>query len=171
MTTRRDWMTQTSVAAVGVALGLRAMTDGNVSAALSARTVAARKVAPVEGPAPWALISPLQVGSSIGNGWRIRSLSDVRLGASVLSVQHTSGATSDVHICLRDGAPTGVAASRHFDFVLMNEANGARDTDEAPGVAVMTLARRAATNEVGLSQRGYMAHPERLTQYGWEQIA
>lgn len=172
MTTRRDWMTQTSVAAVGVALGLRVMSDRDAATALSkAPAVAGREVARVEGPAPWALIAPLQLGSTIGNGWRVQSLSDVRLGAAILGLQHESGATSDVHICLRQGAPTGVAASRHFDFVLMNEANGARDTNEALGVALITLARRAETNELELSRTGYMAHSQRLAQYGWERIA
>lgn len=172
MTTRRDWMTQTGVAAVGVALGLRVMNDNDAAVMRTAvQAAAGRNVAPVEGPAPWALIAPLQAGSSIGNGWRIESLSDVRLGASVMSLRHESGATSDVHICLRDGAPTGVAASAHFDFVLMNEADGARNTNEALGVALITLARRAETNETELSRRGYMAHEERLIQYGWERLA
>jgi hypothetical protein len=163
-------MTQTSVAAVGVALGLRVLNDVGAPVAAGARA-AGRSVASVQGPAPWALIAPLQVGSSIGNGWRIESLSDVRLGASVLSVRHESGAKSDVHICLRQGRPSGVAASRHFDFVLMNEANGERQTNEALGVALITLARRAELNELELSRAGFMRHADRLTQYGWEQIA
>lgn len=167
MTTRRDWMTQTSVAAVGVALGLRVMSDRD---AATATALSGSDAARVAGPAPWALIAPLQLGSSIGNGWRIQSLSEVRLGASVMGLQHESGVTSNVHICLRQGAPTGVVASRYFDFVLMNEADGERDTNEALGVALMNLARRAETNEVSLSRAGYMAHSQRLEQYGWERI-
>lgn len=172
MTTRRDWMTQTSVAAVGAALGLRVLSDLGDSAVGAAGTSAGnRAVTSVQGPAPWALIAPLQVGSSIGNGWQIESLSDVRLGASVLAVRHESGARANVHICLRQGPAEGVAASRYFDFVLMNEANGGVPTNEALGVALITLARRAELNEVELSRIGFMRHSERLTQYGWDQIA
>jgi|JI10StandDraft_1071094.scaffolds.fasta_scaffold344304_2 hypothetical protein len=172
MTTRRDWMTQTSVAAVGAALGLRVLSEaGAPGTAATAKRSEARTLATVQGPAPWALIAPLQVGSSIGNGWRIESLSDVRMGASVLSVRHESGVQTDVHICLRQGQPTGVAASRHFDFVLMNEANGERQTNEALGVALITMARRAELNEQELSRVGFMRHADRLSQFGWEQIA
>lgn len=166
-------MTQTSVAAVGAALGLRVLSDlGQAAVAPTGKSSSShRAAAPVQGPAPWALIAPLQAGSSVGNGWRIESLSDVRLGASVLTVRHESGAKSDVHICLRQGQAQGVAASRHFDFVLMNEADGGVPTNEALGVVLVTLARRAETNEVELSRVGYMHHADRLSQYGWDQIA
>lgn len=172
MTTRRDWMTQTSVVAVGATLGFRVLSDlGQPAAAGAVSGAQARAAASVQAPAPWALFAPLQVGSSIGNGWSIESLSDVRLGASVLSLRHESGAKSDVHICLRQGQSQGVVSTRHFDFVLMNEADGGVPTNEALGVALITLARRADANDVAVSRTGFMSHADRLSQYGWDQIA
>jgi hypothetical protein len=130
----------------------------------------AHQPARVDAPAPWALIAPLAVGSNIGNGWRIQSLSEVSLGAAVLRTRHASGAESDVHICLRRGRQTGVAASRRFDFVLMNSADGGVQTNEALGVSLMGLARRAELNEARVSTTGFMPHALRLERFGWEQI-
>ena len=117
------------------------------------------------------MFAPLQVGSSIGNGWSIASLSDVRLGAAILSLRHVSGATSDVHVCLRQGQSQGVVATRDFDFVLMNQADGGVPTNEALGVALMTLARNVAAREAAVSRTGFMSHADRLRHFGWEQIA
>ncbi|MCB9657945.1 MAG: hypothetical protein R3B40_10165 [Polyangiales bacterium] len=168
-------MTQTGVAAVGAAVGLRLLSGqdaaphGSATAAAGAARTSGATAGAVA-PAPWALVAPLQAGSSIGNGWRIKSLSEVRLGASTLRVEHATGAECDVHICLRRGAAIGVAASRHFDFVLMNAADGGVQTNEALGVSLLALARRAEAQEAQVSRAGFMRHDARIAQYGWDQI-
>ena len=166
MTTRRDWMKGTGVAAVAASLGWQfnaAPVSAEQGGDLESNATGPnpnRRLA-VTGPAPWALIAPLSAGSSVGNGYRVDSLSEVREGAATLRLSGGEGQRASVDICLRDGEPVGVAHSRHFDLVLMYEADGAHPTDEALGVVVMSLAARVRTNEERLSRRGFRPHAAR----------
>ena len=101
------------------------------------------------GPAEWAALAPYADGDPVALGWRVGGLSQVHLGAMVLTLVHADRATARVHLCARPrgSAGAGVAASRNLDFVLMNGGTGRASTDESVGRALLTLADRVARHE------------------------
>jgi hypothetical protein len=106
------------------------------------------------------LFEPLEVGDRVGLGWSVTGLTEVKLGAAVLVLAHESGREARVHVCLRDGAPVGVAHSAWLDFLVMNDAGGSDATDESLARVLRTLAELARRNE----RRG-AAPPEALESH------
>lgn len=128
-----------------------------------------------EAAAPWWLLAPLQVGSDVGFGWSIVSLSSVRQGAAVLRVGHAGQGEIDVHLCAIEGAPRGVAHAAHVDLVAMDGGRGDKPTDEGLGLALREIAKAIGRNETteGADLRTLarlMPHTERVGAYGPERL-
>jgi hypothetical protein len=137
--------------------------------AVPALATAAQTDVPSSDPqAPWALIAPLKEGDELSLGWRIESLTPVERGASVLTLRHESGGHASVHLCLNNGQPLGIGASKHIDLVLMNGGKGDRPTEESIGRVVQALGRRIDEN--GGKLEGALTHHERVSRYGREAL-
>lgn len=124
---------------------------------------------------PWWLLAPLHQGDSIGKGWRITDLRPVEKGATVLELQHQSGATTQIHICAIEDAPMGVVHTQFLDLILMDGGQGNQPTNEDLGRVVMNVALKIQKHEAEL-----LNHPEilnileghdfRMFQYGSENL-
>ena len=128
-----------------------------------------------DGPEPWWLIFPLEIGSSLAKGWKVHALTRVERGASVLSLRRNSGEEARVHICFRAGEAKGLAHSEMFDLLLMDGGNGHRPTDEGLARVLTDIARRIRTNELrkdaNLRPLARMqTHEERVGAYGPETL-
>ena len=150
-------------------LGLTAGAVG-VAGAATASTYAAFADASVSAAAPHWLLGTIRPGSALGLGWALSSVSPITLGASVLELAHRDGRVARVHLCARDGRPKGLAHTALFDLVLMDGAQGDRQTDEGLGRALMNLASRVKQNELGLSAsdavQGLLSHLDRVERFG-----
>ena len=125
--------------------------------------------------APWWLLNPLTKGTSIGKGWRIVDLGAIEQGASVLVLQHRDGTVANVHICVHDGAPKGLAHTEFLDLVLMDGGSGDRPTNEHLGRVLLGIAKRIRKNELAVQQNlqelaFLQTHEERVIRYGAENL-
>jgi len=97
--------------------------------------------------APWNLLRPLTVGSAVGSGWRIASLTGAVEGSCVITLENERGRQSRLHVCRNDGSPQGLVYTKHFDLVVMNGGVGDLATEESLAQAVADLAHTLAGNE------------------------
>ena len=124
---------------------------------------------------PWWILSPLQRGSRLKNGWAVKDLSGVRKGAAVLTVEHSRFGTSEVHLCTHEGKPKGVVHTALVDLVVMDGGDGDKATNESLGRMLMDLAQRMHRNELDefadLKPLSYMLkHDQRVDAYGPENL-
>tara|TARA_B110000037_G_scaffold181971_1_gene209394 strand:- start:370 stop:858 length:489 start_codon:yes stop_codon:yes gene_type:complete len=125
--------------------------------------------------APWWLLSPLKAGNSVGKGWKITDLSTVEQGACILSLEHTSGDVTNIHICAKEEGQKGIESTALLDLVIMDGRQGQEDTREDIGRVVMGLAKRIQRNEMKLeadllSLSSLQSHNERVNRYGPENL-
>lgn len=151
------------------------------SASLGASTVAAAASSSRDRlwsteAAPWWLLGSLRAGSAVGRGWRIDDLTPVREGATILSLSHRDGRLARVHICARQGRPSGLAHTAMFDLVLMDGGQGDQQTDEALGRVLKQVARSVARAERTVDEQGLRTvlglrtHSDRVARYGGEAL-
>ena len=124
---------------------------------------------------PWWLIAPLQVGSSVGKGWKVEAMGAVKQGACVLSLKHKSGEVTNIHICAKGEVQKGIASTTLLDLVVMDGRQGQEPTQEDVGRVVIGLAKRIQTNEMKLetdlsSLVSLQSHDERVYRYGPENL-
>jgi len=122
--------------------------------------------------APWWLLAPLQEGEHLEDRWILHSLSPIKEGASVLTLQR--GSTSlRIHICLHDGAPKGLAYSELFDLIVMDHGRGVRAVPEDLSPTLLFLSdiiRENEWNDVpnhrldGINRM--MTHADRVRAFG-----
>jgi hypothetical protein len=110
----------------------------------TAEHVAASAPAPA---APWELLRPLAVGSTLAHGWRIADLGPVAEGSCVLTLRNGSDRERRIHICRNDGSPQGIVHTTRFDLLVMNGGQGELPTDEGLAQAVAEVAHALAANE------------------------
>ncbi len=103
-------------------------------------------------PAPWELLAPLREGSAVTPQWRVKSLSEIVDGASVLTLENSAGRSHRVHLCRNDGRPQGLVYTDRLDMVVMNGGRGDLPTEEGFGQAVAEVAHVLASNE---TRRGH----------------
>ena len=135
---------------------------------------------------PWWLLAPLRPGASVGYGWKLESLSPVQDGAVVLELRRpasffaaTDGAgisptEAQVHICVYDDQPCGIAHTSLFDLFLMDGRTGDEPTPEELGKVVLGLAQRIHRNELQevdwATVKGLLGHlqthSQRVERYG-----
>jgi hypothetical protein len=125
--------------------------------------------------APWWLLDPYRVGSALGLGWSIASLSDIANGAAILELAHPSGDRARIHLCGHDGAPRGLASSAVVDFIVMDGRTGREATDESIGRVILSLARhvRQVEASAGMDWRALsylMPHGDRVERFGPENL-
>ena len=127
--------------------------------------------------APWCLLTPLQLGASVGKGWRLKHLAPVKNGASVLTLNHAVHGSARVHICARNGTSHGLTHTRLLDLVLMDGGNGNRRTKEDLARVVTGIAKRIGKNEVCAvdektldAMSSMLTHDERMALYGPENL-
>lgn len=140
-----------------------------------ARQHVARMASMETSPAPWDLIAPLQAGTEIALGWSIESLSEITLGAAILTLKHSQGHTAHVHISSHSGNPIGVANTGHFDIVLMNGADGNTPSAEPVGRVVLTIADLIRRNEEANTKLrrvadNMLSHEDRTRLFGPEAL-
>ena len=118
-------------------------------------------------PAPWELIKPLAIGSTVVSGWKLVDLSGVRAGSSVATLENDNGRSQRVHICRNAGTPQGVVYTDRFDLVVMNGGRGDLPTEESFGQAVAEIAHIIARNEAKHADVAQQLLPqsERLEQF------
>ena len=87
---------------------------------------------------------------TLGYGWQLISLSSVQNGAAVLKLRKVGLKVeeADVHICVYDGQPSGIAQTTLFDLLLMDGRNGNDPTPEQLGRVVLGIAQRIRRNEL-----------------------
>lgn len=124
----------------------------------------------LDAPAPWDLIHPLALGSTVANGWSVAALSGAVDGSCVLTLRNDRGREHRVHICRNAGDPQGLVYTKHFDLVVMNGGQGDLPTEESIAQAVANVAHVLATNEHARSQEpvvtALLPHAERLRMCG-----
>ena len=127
--------------------------------------------------APWSLLDPLKVGSSVGKGWSMNALSTVRGGSAVMTLSHGVHGDARVHICALRGQGQGLSQTRLLDFVLMDGGDGNLRTNEGLARVVKGIANRVAKNEVCAvdtstldAMSGMLSHDERMALFGPENI-
>ena len=125
--------------------------------------------------APLWLVAPLQAGDSVGKGWTFASMSVIEQGACILSLEHTSGEVTNIHICAKGDVRKGIASTGLLDLVVMDGRQGQEPTQEDMGRVVMGLARRIQKNEMKLdadlaSLSSLQSHDERVYRYGPENL-
>ena len=121
--------------------------------------------------APWWLLAPLTTSTAVGKGWYIRTLGEITEGASILTLEHCDGDSKNVHICVHDGEPKGLAHTEFLDLILMDGGRGDKPTNENLGRVLLGIANRIRQNElVAQAEFGELArlqtHQERVEHYG-----
>ena len=157
---------------------LRSLVMGAAVAASGTAVAAAKRQRPFAvdgGSAPWELIYPLSPGARLAGGWLVQSLSQVRKGASILTLQHPQHGEASIHVCAHDGQPQGVASTAMLDLVIMDGRDGDQPTNERLGRVIMDIASRIRKNETSdtadlrtLSRM--MPHNARIDAYGPENL-
>jgi hypothetical protein len=173
MQSRRDILKAVGTGVAGAAV----VTTAGVSAT-KARAASLKAFAEGGGSgAPWCLLSPLRKGASVGKGWRLDNLSEVRAGASVLSLVHPQRGTARVHLCARHDGETGLTHSHLLDLRLMDGGDGAEPTHEGLARVVTGIAKRIAKNELGAVDEStldamarMLTHEERKALFGPENL-
>jgi len=125
--------------------------------------------------APLWLISPLEIGSSVGKGWKIEEIGLIEQGACILSLKHNSGEVTNIHICAKGEEQKGIASTELLDLVIMDGRQGEEPTQEDVGRVVMGIAKRIQSNEISLeadlsSLASLQSHDERVYRYGPENL-
>ena len=128
-----------------------------------------------DGAAPWWLLAPLTVGSSLAFGWYIGGLSDVTRGAAVLTLKHSTGKSIRLHLCGYEDTPRGIAHTGLVDIVLMDGSFGDSKTEERVGRIILGIAKKIASNELSpngdLSPLAQMiSHDQRKELFGPETL-
>lgn len=123
-----------------------AMTQTNVGPQI----VDAESPATASAPAPWALIRPLSLGSSVGHGWHVAGLTGAVDGSCVLTLENERGRAHRIHVCRNQGQPQGLVYTKQFDLVVMNGGQGDLPTEEGLAQAVAHVAHVLADNESDL---------------------
>jgi 2Fe-2S type ferredoxin len=95
---------------------------------------------------PWALLAPLTEGMAVGLDWVLESLGPIRSGAATIVFRHPRHGIARVALRRNQGAPLGVAATDHLDFLLLNGGSGTAQTEES---ICRVLAAVAATLRQG----------------------
>ena len=145
---------------------------GTAGAVLFTNPVQAAKGGESSLPAPWWLLQPLEPGSSLADHWKIDTLGAIEDGASVLSLRGKNESLN-VHICLHDGKPKGIAYSELFDLIVMDHGCGVREVPKNLSSALFILADIIRQNEwtdVPNNQldgiHRMMTHSERVQSFG-----
>ena len=117
-------------------------------------------------PAPWELIRPLAMGSTVAHGWKVAGLSGAVDGSCVLTLQNERGRSHRVHLCRNAGNPQGLVFTDKVDLIVMNGGQGDLATDESFAQAVAKVAHVLAANE-GRHEvvASLMPHDERLRRF------
>ena len=151
---------------------LQAIGFGTAGAMLRSPPTQASHRVESDTPAPWWLIQPLEAGSPLGKDWNITKLGPVADGASVLTI-HQKSESLNVHICLHDGKPKGIAYSELFDLIVMDRGRGVRIPPENLSTALFILADIIRQNEWADVPNTHldgihrmMTHPERVRSFG-----
>lgn len=92
-------------------------------------------------------VSPLASGVHVGHGWSIGAVTARAEGFVEMILEDGDGVQAQVAVYRRDGQARGLAHTGYLDFVLMNGADGGHPSDEALGLVVMSIAKRAERNE------------------------
>ncbi len=169
MTSRRDVLRS-------MGIGAAAMAAATAAAAATVRPSMEAFTHPGQtADSPWWIIAPLKVGSTVGKGWSIAGLSEVRDGASVVRLAHRDGRAVDVHVCARSGRGQGIAQTALFDLITMDGRDRDAATPEDMGRVVMSLARRIRHNEAQLAGdlrpfAHMMSHADRVELFGPERL-
>jgi len=158
VTTRRSAIKQ--IAAAAAAGSAVATLDARVAEALEQPEAAVpvpHEAAEQEeaAPAPWALIAPLEAGSTIG-AWTLLDMLPVQHGATVLVLEGPKREIGRVHLCARGERPRGLAHTTHFDLVLMNGGDGGTPSQESLARVLAVVASRVELN----SEAALREHPE-----------
>jgi hypothetical protein len=170
MTSRRDVLRSMGVGAAALAATTSGVAVAAVRPSMEAFAHPGQTAA-----SPWWILAPLQVGSSVGKGWSIAGLSEVRDGAAVIELSHRDGRAVGVHVCGRSGRGQGIAQTALFDLVSMDGRDGDAATPEDMGRVVVSLARRIKLNEAQLAGdlrpfASMMSHADRVALYGPERL-
>jgi hypothetical protein len=143
-----------AVACVAGAEKARAITARRQPAAASVEREVAQQPQPVDAPAaevvstaPWDLVQPLALGSTVAEGWHVAGLSGADAGSCVLTLQNARGRPHRIHLCRNDGQPQGMVYTRRFDLLVMNGGAGEMPTEEGLAQAVAAVAHVVAANE------------------------
>lgn len=148
---------------------------GLVDAATTEESQVAAGLPPVEGgslatleaPAPWEILKPLAVGSTVASGWKIAALTGAVNGSCVVTLENDRGRQNRVHICRNDGNPSGIVYTRDFDLLAMNGGKGDLPTEESFARAIAELAHVLAANEGSTTVvASLMPHADRLSMCG-----
>ncbi len=124
-------------------------------------------LATLEAPAPWEILQPLTVGSTVASGWTIAALTGAVNGSCVVTLENDRGRQNRVHICRNDGNPNGIVYTRDFDLLAMNGGKGDLPTEESFARAIAELAHVLAANEGSTTVvASLMPHAERLSMCG-----
>jgi len=117
-------------------------------------------------PAPWELLHPLAMGSTVAHGWKVAGLSGAVDGSCVLTLQNERGRSQRVHLCQNAGSPQGLVFTDKVDLIVMNGGQGDMATDESFAQAVAKVAHVLAANE-GRHEvvASLMPHDERLRRF------
>lgn len=120
-----------------------------------------------EAQAPWELLSPLTVGSTVVSGWKIAGLTGAVHGTCVVTLENERGRQNRVHICRNDGQPSGIVYTQDFDLLAMNGGKGDLPTEESFARAIAELSHVLAANESSTAVvASLMPHAERLSLCG-----
>lgn len=98
-------------------------------------------------PAPWDLLRPLTVGSTVAHGWRVAEFTGIVDGSCVLTLQNERGRSHRIHLCRNAGKPQGIVHTDAVDLLVMNGGRGDLATDESFAQAVAEVAHVIAANE------------------------
>ena len=140
-----------------------------------ARQFLAKLATAESGPAPWHLFAPLEAGSELALGWKIKDLSPVELGGTVMTLKHKRGYETKVHFCKKSEVPKGITHTSHFDVFLMNGGDGDTASEEELGRVVLTLGEVVRQNEDRKPElrklaSGMLSHDERVDLFGPESL-
>ncbi len=127
------------------------------------------------------LFAPL-IGRPLPGGFRVLAVSDVQRGSATVTLARQDGARAVVQVFRRSPLSAGLATTRLLDLRWMNGGDGDRITQEAGGVAVMSLAARvrrveSAALRGGVSPdqrvalRALFTHEQRNAVHGGYQVA
>ncbi|MDX2167874.1 MAG: hypothetical protein SF182_12445 [Deltaproteobacteria bacterium] len=123
--------------------------------------------APPVGEAPWQLLRPLALGSTLASGWTVAALSGAAQGSCVVTLRNERGRNHRIHICRNGGEPQGLVYTDHFDLLVMNGGQGDLPTEEGLAQAVAELAHVLAANHAAATPlvNDLLSHAERVDRF------
>ena len=122
---------------------------------------------PAASEAALAALGGVRVGDRIG-AWKLVAIHDFHLGAVPVVLEDGRGERFQVDVLRRDtreGAPRGIAETRHLSLFLSNKGNGATPSSERQGLGVMALAAAIRKREAFGSAPGLLTLGERAAQF------